>query len=205
MSQNGKKQVISNQERNEIADKLMLESAIELILEKGTEKTTLKEVGERAGYSRGLAGYRFGSKSGLFKYVLQLLASYWQQDIAEVSDGKVGLEALLAVTQKHYELFEKKYERSKTFYILWFQVAGVDNEFKKVIARINKRRQQDIVNWILSDPSLAHKHQDAELIGNYYNLATNGMIYNWLLNPSDLSALKSAHDDLMKVITLLLS
>jgi len=100
MSQAHKKQVISNQERNDLADGLMFKAAIELILEKGTEKTTLKEVGEKAGYSRGLAGYRFGSKSGLFKFVLQRLASYWQTDITKVSEGKVGLDALLAVILK---------------------------------------------------------------------------------------------------------
>ena len=39
----------------------MLDAAEALILELGTQATTLKGVGERAGYSRGLAQARFGS------------------------------------------------------------------------------------------------------------------------------------------------
>jgi len=74
-----------------------------------------------------------------------------------------------------------------------------------VIERINERRQQDIVNWILNDPSLAAKHNDAEVIGKYFNCATNGMVYNWLLNPTDLSSLKKSHSELSRAITLLLS
>ena len=48
-------------ERSAQSDKKMFEAAIELINERGTAKTTLKDIGEHAGYSRGLASYRFGS------------------------------------------------------------------------------------------------------------------------------------------------
>ena len=53
-------------ERSAQSDKKMFEAAIELINERGTAKTTLKDIGEHAGYSRGLASYRFGSKDGLW-------------------------------------------------------------------------------------------------------------------------------------------
>ena len=56
-------------ERTAISDKAMLDAAIELILEHGTDKTTLAAIGEKAGYSRGLATYRFGSKAGLYDEV----------------------------------------------------------------------------------------------------------------------------------------
>jgi len=199
-----KPQRISNQERSERSDKRMLAAAIELILEKGTEHTTLKEVGERAGYSRGLAGYRFGSKSGLFKFVLQTLGEFWLHIVTKETQGKVGLDAILTVTKKHYDLFSTNPENIKTFYILWFQVAGVDEEFKGVISSINEKRIDDIKSWILSDPSLEHKHKDALLIANCFNSATNGLIYNWLLNPDDLDTLKQAHQDLEQLITSLL-
>jgi len=51
-------------ERTAISDRAMLDAAIDLILEHGTDKTTLAAIGEKAGYSRGLATYRFGSKAG---------------------------------------------------------------------------------------------------------------------------------------------
>ena len=48
-------------ERKEISDAKMLEAAVDLIVERGAGLVTLKDVGEKAGYSRGLAGYRFES------------------------------------------------------------------------------------------------------------------------------------------------
>ena len=53
-------------ERTALSDQKMFEMAIELVNERGTAKTTLKDIGEGAGYSRGLASYRFGSKDGLW-------------------------------------------------------------------------------------------------------------------------------------------
>ena len=52
-------------ERKEISDSRMLEVAIDLIVERGAEQTTLKDVGEKAGYSMrrfkcGSSGNRFG-------------------------------------------------------------------------------------------------------------------------------------------------
>ena len=47
-------------ERSALSDKLMFDAAVQLINERGTAKTTLKDIGEVAGYSRGLASYRFG-------------------------------------------------------------------------------------------------------------------------------------------------
>ena len=45
-------------ERTALSDARMLDAAVSLICERGTAGMTLKEVGERAGYSRGLASYR---------------------------------------------------------------------------------------------------------------------------------------------------
>ena len=66
-------------ERTDLSDRLMRDAAIELIVEQGTAATTLKDVGEKAGYSRGLAGYRFGSRDALFSFVVHSLGEDWLQ------------------------------------------------------------------------------------------------------------------------------
>ena len=50
----------------------MLEAALSIVTERGAVRMTLAEVGEAAGYSRGLPAHRFGSKAGL----LHALAGY---------------------------------------------------------------------------------------------------------------------------------
>jgi len=59
-------------ERREEAERRLLEAALEIVARRGTVRMTLAEVGEAAGYSRGLAAHRFGSKAGL----LRALAAY---------------------------------------------------------------------------------------------------------------------------------
>ena len=75
-------------ERKEISDAKMLEAAIDLIVERGAEQATLKDVGEKAGYSRGLAGYRFGNKTGLFDFVLRSVGDEWLAELTGVTRGK---------------------------------------------------------------------------------------------------------------------
>ena len=52
----------TQEERSALSDARMADAAVALICERGAADTTLKDVGVRAGYSRGLAGYRFGVK-----------------------------------------------------------------------------------------------------------------------------------------------
>jgi AcrR family transcriptional regulator len=85
-------------ERSDLSDRLMRDAAIELIVAQGTAATTLKDVGEQAGYSRGLAGYRFGSKDALFSFIVRSLGEDWLHKLTTVTDGKVGYEAISAAT-----------------------------------------------------------------------------------------------------------
>ena len=72
-------------ERKEISDAKMLEAAVNLIVERGAGLVTLKDVGEKAGYSRGLAGYRFGNREGLFDFVLRSVGDEWLAELTQVT------------------------------------------------------------------------------------------------------------------------
>ena len=65
-------------QRTALSDQRMFEVAIELVNERGTAKTTLKDIGEGAGYSRGLASYRFGSKDGLWMELFARFDDIWK-------------------------------------------------------------------------------------------------------------------------------
>ena len=55
----------SQTERREQAERRLLEAALAIVARRGSVRMTLAEVGEAAGYSRGLPAHRFGSKAGL--------------------------------------------------------------------------------------------------------------------------------------------
>jgi AcrR family transcriptional regulator len=53
----------------------MVRAAIDLLNTAGIQGTTLVAIGERSGYSRGLATHHFGSKAGLFRTVLKQMTA----------------------------------------------------------------------------------------------------------------------------------
>ena len=78
-------------ERSALSDARMADAAIALICERGAAATTLKDVGLRAGYSRGLASYRFGSKEGLWAFLIHTIGEEWLAELQQVVAGTTGL------------------------------------------------------------------------------------------------------------------
>ena len=82
---------LTQAERSALSDKAMLEAAMALVLEHGTDKTTLAMIGEKAGYSRGLATYRFGSKGGLYDALCKSISRHWLEYLKKGVGDKVGI------------------------------------------------------------------------------------------------------------------
>ena len=182
-------------ERTDLSDSLMLESAIQLIVERGTDKTTLKDVGELAGYSRGLAGYRFGTKAGLFEFIVRSVGEEWLESLKRVTKNKVGHSAISAALNEHCRVCLDAPDHIRAFYILWFESIGVESPVKKVIAGIHERRRLDVIDWITASDykgKLSPKQ-----IASQFNAAVTGIAYHWLADPSDKAGIKSLHKDLI--------
>jgi len=111
-------------ERTALSDARMLDAAVALICERGSAGTTLKDVGERAGYSRGLASYRFGNKGGLFAFLIRSIGESWLRELRRAVRDKVGLDAIEAATDAHYRFIVEAAEPIRAFYILWFDSIG---------------------------------------------------------------------------------
>ena len=181
-------------ERTDLSDRLMLEAAIKLIVERGTDKTTLKEVGELAGYSRGLAGYRFGSKAGLFEFIVRSVGEQWLEDLKRVTKGKTGYSAISAAIDEHCRFCLDASAPVRAFYILWFESIGVQSPVKDVIAGIHERRRRDLIEWVsASDYS---GRIGASAIAGQFNAAVLGIAYHWLAYPDDAATIESLHHHL---------
>lgn len=185
----------SHSERTDLSDRLMLDSAISLILKKGTDKTTLKEVGELAGYSRGLAGYRFGNKAGLFEFIVKSVGEEWIQLLKKVTQNKVGQSAISAALNEHCRLCISAPDHVRAFYILWFESIALKSPVKKVIANIHERRQKDVIAWI--DASEICSSLSPKEIAAQFNASVLGIAYYWLANPEDKIGIKNLHNNLI--------
>lgn len=190
-------------ERKEISDAKMLEVAIKLIAERGTEQVTLKDVGEKAGYSRGLAGYRFGNKAGLFDFVLHSVGDEWLNELTSVTRNKVGYNAIAAALDAHIKFCEEAPSHVKAFYRLWFESLAPDSPLKPVILGIHTRRRADVINWI--DKSMATSTISPQLIADHFTAAVSGIVYHWMSDPDNLDEMRALHNGLKQVMKLMLS
>ncbi len=193
-------QRISHAERTDLSDSLMLEAAISLIVDKGTAKTTLKEVGEKAGYSRGLAGYRFGNKAGLFEFILRSVGEEWLSILKTATKGKVGFTAISSALDEHSKLCIKAPDHIRAFYILWFESIGVQSPIKDAVAGIHSRRRNDVIRWLETVKNTSSLN--AEDIAEQFNASVLGIAYQWLANPQDKEIIYRLHENLKRTMQL---
>mgnify|MGYP005810975859 CR=1 FL=1 len=96
-------------ERRAESDQGLLIAAAEIIAGEGFAAATFEKVGARAGYSRGLASQRFGSKDGL----IEALIDYLHERSDELAAGQhqealSGLDALLTSVDTYLSNFESE-------------------------------------------------------------------------------------------------
>lgn len=81
-------------ERREQAEAALLAAAVDLIATKGLDGFTLNEVGEAAGYSRGLPVHYFGTKDNLLGLVANHLVASYTHDRDSSTHSAPGLPRL---------------------------------------------------------------------------------------------------------------
>ncbi len=187
-------------ERTALSDAQMLDTAIKLICEYGTERTTLKAVGEIAGYSRGLAGSRFGSKEGLLIFVVLSVSKEWLSDLTAVTRGKAGLEAIDAATDAHYKFCVEAPDHVRAFYTLWFESIGPNSEVKAVIEKIHERRRRDVEQWITQGIQNGQISGDVDTaaIALQFCATIIGIVYQWLIMGDAHEEIESLHTQLKR-------
>ena len=196
----------SHAERTGLSDARMLETCIRLIVEQGTANTTLKSVGELAGYSRGLAGARFKSKNGLFCFVIKHVAEQWRSEMEKLIQGKIGYDAICAAIDAHHQFCLKTPKSFRAFYILWFESIGHESEISQVIVNIHERRLSDVTRWIRHaiDKKLLSSEIDAEAAARYFLTSMFGIVYQWLINPRLEQEIGLLHEQLKMTMRLIL-
>jgi AcrR family transcriptional regulator len=95
-----------------------MRSALELIGEQGVEKTSLAQIGERAGFSRGLVNHHFGTKAALLERLVteaQLVFT----DSLPPDDDLLGLDALLMIARVYIGQIAEPEPISRSLPVLW--------------------------------------------------------------------------------------
>jgi AcrR family transcriptional regulator len=186
-------------QRTALSDRRMFEAAIELINERGTQKTTLKEIGERAGYSRGLANYRFGSKDGLMLELFERFDERWKAHLGDYVGAARGLEAVQQAALALRDFLKNESSYMRAMYLLWYECLGHDSGMRRTLAEHHEVYRQDARRWIEQGIETGEVRGDVDpaQFAVQYCAFIFGIVYQWLVNAQalDLDAVFESYTD----------
>jgi AcrR family transcriptional regulator len=127
------------------AERRLIAAAADLVGEIGPTKVTLANVGERAGYSRGLATHHFGSKGALMQ---RLVATVTQQfrdamfDRGESADPITELRALIGI---YFEVMADLQPVNRARLVLWADaVANPADDTRSTMVAADREFREEI-------------------------------------------------------------
>jgi AcrR family transcriptional regulator len=192
-------------ERTALSDNRMYQAAMELLCELGTYRTTLKEVGERAGYSRGLASARFGSKEGLFVSLVENIEAKWRAEVAREVDTRTGLAALLSVLDAVEHFLNEQPLYTKALYVLWYETVSSHNDVRRQLAAGHVIDRQGVMAMIRQGQAEGSIVADVspERFAVQFMSFIFGTIYQWHTNTIAIDVAQTFHDYRETVVTLI--
>jgi AcrR family transcriptional regulator len=191
-------------ERTALAESSMVRAAIDLLNTAGIQGTTLVAIGERSGYSRGLATHHFGSKAGLFRTVLKRMTAVWTEELMNKLDGKTGLQAFTTAIDTHLAHVLRHPDYILATNILWGAALDPASEFKPNVAEFMLIQRQSVAVWVRGGQALGEIRSEVNVdrVGEQFYGSLIGINHQWLVSPDfDLAA---AYEDFKQNIVRLL-
>ncbi|MEM9057507.1 MAG: TetR/AcrR family transcriptional regulator [Pseudomonadota bacterium] len=170
-------------ERSALSDSRLVTAAIRLIVERGTEKTTLRALGEAAGYSRGLVTYRFGSKTGLFKAVIKSVSDRWLTQMQASVEDRTGLDAILATTGSYFDFVMRSPEDIRAMRILFHQASEPGSGLEDIVNRVHKLQREQVADWVADGQAAGNiaAHVNAPSFAVRYVACIEGLTFFWMI------------------------
>lgn len=176
-------------ERTALSDARMFEAAMHLIVERGTHNTTLKEIGEKAGYSRGLASNRFGSKETLFSHMVRDFNEKWASELRRFVGGNTGLSALEGALDAVEFFMLNRTMQMQAMYILWFESITSYAVVRRRLAANHIAYRRDTTRWLTQgiNDGEVRANIDPESFAVEFSAFIFGLVYQWLANPTAIN------------------
>jgi AcrR family transcriptional regulator len=109
----------TQEERRNEAEQRLLTAAAELIGEVGPAGVTLANIGERAGYSRGLATHYFGSKGALMKRLVDTVTDQFQMSMFVEREADSAMARLLDLVDTYFRAMADLQPVNRARLVLW--------------------------------------------------------------------------------------
>lgn len=188
LGKNNKGARLTQAQRIALSDSRMLDAALELIREVGTHDITLAEVGIRAGYSRGLASSRFGSREGLFFELLKKYNQAWRHKSREAVGGHTGLTALKCANRALIDFYQQETDFVRGMYLVWYDMVGYSSDMRAELSKQHALYRRSIAQWLREAINIGDVRADIspQQVASQYGAGVFGLMYQWLVNEDSI-------------------
>lgn len=166
------------------AERRLLVAAAELIGEIGPSRVTLANIGERAGYSRGLATHHFGSKGAMMQRLVDSVTVAFRNEVLAESDSDSALDEALGLVRAYFHTLPRLKSANRARLVLWADAVATgspevrsamvasDQEFRD---ELTKRIERGVSSGEF-DPSIDPAGLAAVLVGMLRGIALQSML-----------------------------
>jgi len=178
-------------ERTEEARARIIEAAFACLAEKGYQQTVMTEIAKRAGCSRELPRYHFGTKEKLMETLIDETRTFAVDMFrVQLESNATGLEALYKISDMLAEMFKPGAVRLRGFAVLLFGAADPGNRalHKKIVVTQRLTRavfKEIILKHLEAHPDLGPR--DADSMAALVYAILRGFTYQWLIDPKSIS------------------
>ena len=190
-SQNGTRR--TQAERRTTAKDGLLGAAAELFAEHGVTETSLAQIGERAGYSRGLANHHFGSKSELIERLAERVQTGFT-DSLEISESDNALETILHIVRAYVGHSEVPSSELRALFVMWGASFPAESSVIGLV-EADARTRATLATWVERgqvDGSVSADVQPAAVAATLIGML-RGVVAQRLVDPAafDLAAVQA--------------
>ena len=182
-------------ERRTEAEKALLEAAVRLFASKGIDQTSLAEIGEEAGYGRGLVNYHFGSKAVLVERLAELTQRAFVEDLVDHGAGHE-LETLLAIANSYLTPIRPDSAEARAFFTMWGAALPRDAALRPLFAVADARFRADVTTLVRAGQDARTIAAEVDPVGFAVTFVglLRGIAAEFLVDPDgvDLDAARAA-------------
>ncbi|WP_413105587.1 TetR/AcrR family transcriptional regulator [Streptomyces sp. Inha503] len=133
----------TQEQRRAETERRVLDAAMELIARSGSRGVTLAQVGEAAGYSRGIVYHQFGSRERLLEAVLDEAQRF---GVPEYQGN--GLEHLARIVEAYLRNVAQRTPSARAFLQLWGEAIAADPALMPLFAQRDADFRQFLVTVV---------------------------------------------------------
>jgi AcrR family transcriptional regulator len=177
-------------ERRRKSEARILNAALRVIAQRGVTRMTLAEVGQRAGYSRGLPAHLFGTKAKLLcRCAEAVIADFWMPRLPDIQPAG-GLVALKTAIRDWLHLMESQVDFARAYYLIVHEAYCGDSdevwpELRGVVQNLVRGAQGRFVEYLryARDHGEIRTDADPDEVAWLVHATLRGFGLQWLVKP----------------------